>query len=168
MIIRPPTFAFQTTPAPGPLLEELEKFFVYWLGPSGPGYGEPESALRGRMWIIHHRVALMPDFRSSMGAMVGGDLNSGATMPNSGIWGATIPNSGELFSMVSAEPQHVTHSSMRSARSSSAWRRRRCLHPFSRHLPSTPRVGKLASQAVSTRRLSRRSQTAMRMLLAKE
>ena len=47
-MIRPPTFAFQTTPAPGPLLEELEKFFVYWLGPSGPGFGESESALRGQ------------------------------------------------------------------------------------------------------------------------
>ena len=44
----PPIFAFQAASTPGRLIDELEKFLVYWLGPRRPEYGESEPALRGQ------------------------------------------------------------------------------------------------------------------------
>src|SRR5436190_21159790 len=38
-------FAFQSARSPASLMDELEKFIVFWLGPRRPEYGEPESAL---------------------------------------------------------------------------------------------------------------------------
>src|SRR5829696_7634569 len=39
------TFAFQSATSPAGLMDELEKFIVFWLGPRRPDYGEPESAI---------------------------------------------------------------------------------------------------------------------------
>ena len=44
--MQPPTaFAFQTASTPDQLMDELERFLIFWLGPWKAEYGEPESAL---------------------------------------------------------------------------------------------------------------------------
>jgi hypothetical protein len=40
-----PSFAFQSASSPESLMDELEKFIEFWLGPRRPEYGEPESSL---------------------------------------------------------------------------------------------------------------------------
>src|SRR4051812_43188840 len=42
----PPGFAFQAASTPDRLMEELEKFLGFWLGPWRAEYGEPESTLQ--------------------------------------------------------------------------------------------------------------------------
>jgi hypothetical protein len=41
-----PAFAFQSASTPDELMDELEKFIVFWVGPWRKEYGEPESALK--------------------------------------------------------------------------------------------------------------------------
>src|SRR5262245_28711477 len=47
-MLQAPTFAFRTSAGPGPLMDELEKFLVFWLGAHRSEYCEPVSDLGGK------------------------------------------------------------------------------------------------------------------------